>query len=56
MTGEYVDAFKALKWDEKISIIPEDGHSYELHLRTVIGKEVSYSKKPPCLCLRGLSV
>jgi tetratricopeptide (TPR) repeat protein len=45
MAGEYVDAFKALKWDEKISIIPEDGHSYELHLHTVIGKEVSYSKK-----------
>jgi hypothetical protein len=45
MTDEYVDAFKVLKWDEKISIIPEGVDSYELHLCTVIGKEVSFSKK-----------
>ncbi len=45
MIDKYVGAFKVLKWDENISIIPKNEHSYELHLHTIMGKEVSDIKK-----------
>lgn len=45
MTSEHVEVFKALDWDERISIIPEYDHSYEFHLHNMIEKEAEPTRK-----------
>lgn len=45
MTSEHVEVFKALDWDESISIIPEYDHSYEFHLHNMIEKEAEPTRK-----------
>lgn len=51
MTDENIEAFKALCWDEKISIIPEYDHSYEFHLHNLIEKEDEPARKEVLLML-----
>lgn len=51
MTSEHVEAFKALNWDERISIVPEYDYSYEFHLHNVIKKETEPTRKAVILML-----